>query len=163
MAGAQCAPRDSRHFSKEEKYATKSQKYFCQNHRNMRFIIREIHMKISEKYISQDLGNAVLHLCVCVLLGPVNNGRWCCCELRAGGRWLPHCMEMWQQLSSQCPPLPPIVNTHRTVNPLTWAPPALGKREKTGNTQQVRNLTRKVLKMGQSGLILRKYGLKLER
>ena len=60
MAGVQCDPRDCRNFLKREKYATKSQKYFFQNHRNMRFIIREIHMKISEKYISQDLGNAGL-------------------------------------------------------------------------------------------------------
>ena len=64
---------------------------------------------------------------MCVLLRPVNNGR---SQLRAGGRW---CLtsSVYGDVSSQCPPLPPIVNTHhrhRHSTP-TWNDPGARKRE----------------------------------
>ena len=63
---------------------------------------------------------------VCVLLRPVNNGR---SQLRAGGRW---CLtsSVYGDVSSQCPPLPPIVNTHHTV---TGTQPQPGTTQARGN------------------------------
>ena len=53
---------------------------------------------------------------VCVLLGPVNNGRWCC-ELRAGGRWKFGCLTVWRCGSRWVVSAPPclLLWTHTVV------------------------------------------------
>ena len=94
---------------------------------------------------------------VCVLLRPVNNGR---SQLRAGGRW---CLtsSVYGDVSSQCPPLPPIVNTHhrhRHSTP-TWNDPGARKRE----TQVRRFSGGKVGRDGAKWLFLHEIGAKLER
>ena len=53
---------------------------------------------------------------VCVLLGPVNNGRWCC-ELRAGGRWKFGCLTVWRCGSRWVVSAPPCL--------LLWTPPVV--------------------------------------
>ena len=94
---------------------------------------------------------------VCVLLRPVNNGR---SQLRAGGRW---CLtsSVYGDVSSQCPPLPPIVNTHHTV---TGTQPQPGTTQARGNGKHRwdRFSGGKVGRDGAKWLFLHEIGAKLE-
>ena len=116
MAGVQFAPRDSHLFSKREIYkksqkcsCTESQKYVFYNQRNT-------YENIWERNTSANIREIQFCICVCVLLGPVNNGPWCCCELRAGGRCC--CLTaVWRCGSSWVVSAPPclLLWTHTVV------------------------------------------------
>ena len=126
---------------------------FLQNQRNKYEIIWEIHfyrigeirMKISEKYIYQDLWN--LHLCVCVFYWA--RSIMVCAVWIAGGRKVASCLTaVWRcgSSTSWVVSAPPslLLSTHtaQPVNPLNLGT-AGAKREKTGSTLQVRDLAEK--------------------